>query len=268
MRKKLIFMSSLPRSGSTLLGRILSQNSRIYSSPTSGLLEVLLNTRNNWTTFLEHRAVPHNGLERVMRSIVNAYYEDINKPVILDKSRLHNAYIDLWEHILGEKPKIIVTIRDLPDIIASMEKLHRKTSLVRQPPFEKEYYWQMQNMEGRAAVWTMPEQIIGVAYNRIVDAIVRHPECLHFVHYDKLTKYPEDVMRGIYRFLEEEQFEHDFDNVPTENVENDEINGYVDLHETRAKVEWRPSDARKIIGDALTEKYSHFNLNLLFPQIC
>lgn len=265
--QKLIFMSSLPRSGSTLLSRILSQNPKIHASPTSGLIEVLLNTRNHWTTFLEHRAAPNDALHRVLTAITDAYYADVKKPIVLDKSRLHNAYLGLWHHILGYKPKVIVTYRNLPDIIASMEKLHQKTSLKRQPPFEKEFYWQMQHLEGRVGVWTMPEQIIGVAYNRVVDAIQRHSDCLHFVNYEKLTKFPKETLDGIYKFLGEESFEHDFDNVPTINLENDDVNGFEGLHTTRSKVEWTASNAVNVIGPTLTEKWNQWNLDILFPHI-
>src|SRR5690348_5081879 len=101
----------------------------------------------------------------------------------------------------------------------------------------------------------MPEQIIGLAYNRTVDAIQRHSEVLHVVHYDKLAKYPEETLKIIYKFLEEKLFEHDFDNVPITNIEDDDVNGYIGLHETRAKLQCQPSDARSILGNAIVEKY-------------
>ena len=40
------FISGLPRSGSTLLQNILSQNPRFYCSPTSGLFDLLYNARD------------------------------------------------------------------------------------------------------------------------------------------------------------------------------------------------------------------------------
>lgn len=267
MKKKIILLSGLPRSGSTLLGRIFSQNPKFYASPSSPLIDILINTRNNWETPLEHKATPNKNLKPVLKAIVDAYYENTQQPIVIDKSRTHNAYIDLWEHILEEKPKVLITIRDIADIICSLEKLHRKTTLVRQPPFEREFYWQMQHLEGRAAVWTSPEQIIGLAYSRITDAIARHPECLHFINFDNLTKNPEETMKKAYKFLGEEYYEHDFNNVPTYNPENDAINGYVDLHETRAKVLPVISDARKILGDGLVHKYNQFNLHVLYPFI-
>lgn len=273
MNKKFIMNNSMPRSGSTLLQRILSQNPKIYASPTSSLIDILLNVRNNWYT-LEHRAITHTGipqkiLPKVLKSIVEAYYSDLPTEIICDKSRANVTNLDIWESILGYKPKILICFRNLADILASMEKLHRKTSLIKQPSFEKEYYWQFQTVEQRCAIWTAPEQIIGIAYNRITDAIQRHPEVLHFIHYDKLTKFPEETMKGVYQFLGEKYFPHDFDNVPTENLEADlDVHGYENLHETRAKVQWIPSDAKKILGAMLTEKYNQFNLDILYPDIC
>ncbi len=262
--EKLIFMSSMPRSGSTLLTRILSQNPNIYSSPTSALLDIILTLRNTWNQFVDHKATPPDSsiLPRILRSIPYTYYDHIKNPIVLDKSRGHNGCLDLWEYILQEKPKVIVTYRDIPDIIVSMEKLHKKTALVRQPPYEREFPTQMGTLSGRAAIWTMQEHLIGAAYTRITEAIRTSPECLHFVHFDQLTRYPELTLKRIYKFIDEKEFPHDFNNVPTTNVENDDVHGYVDLHETRAKVEWIPSRAKEILGEELFGQYTQYNLKI------
>jgi len=40
--EKLFFQSSLPRSGSTMIQNLLSQNPDIYATPTSGCLELFV----------------------------------------------------------------------------------------------------------------------------------------------------------------------------------------------------------------------------------
>src|SRR4029434_9657754 len=54
--QRIIFNSSMPRSGSTLLQNILAQNPRFYCSPTSPLLELLVNARSHLTTLAEFMA--------------------------------------------------------------------------------------------------------------------------------------------------------------------------------------------------------------------
>jgi len=45
MVKKIFYNASMPRAGSTLIQNILMQNPDIYSTPTSGVIEFLLNAR-------------------------------------------------------------------------------------------------------------------------------------------------------------------------------------------------------------------------------
>ena len=50
MNKKIFYNASLPRAGSTLLQNVMMQNPEIYSTPTSGIIECLLNARTIYTT--------------------------------------------------------------------------------------------------------------------------------------------------------------------------------------------------------------------------
>ena len=57
--EKLFYQSSLPRSGSTLLQNILAQNPDIYATPTSGVLELIVGARGNYTNTEEFKAQDH-----------------------------------------------------------------------------------------------------------------------------------------------------------------------------------------------------------------
>ena len=50
MIKNIFFNASLPRAGSTLLQNIMMQNPEIYSTPTSGVVEFLLQARTIYST--------------------------------------------------------------------------------------------------------------------------------------------------------------------------------------------------------------------------
>jgi sulfotransferase len=56
MVQKIFYNSSMPRSGSTLLQNILGQNSDFYTTPTSGLFEMLSASRTIFTDGLEFKA--------------------------------------------------------------------------------------------------------------------------------------------------------------------------------------------------------------------
>ena len=56
MKQKLFFQSSLPRAGSTLLQNIVAHNPDFYSSPTSGLVDLMLGTRIGYNENPESKA--------------------------------------------------------------------------------------------------------------------------------------------------------------------------------------------------------------------
>ncbi len=257
------FASSLPRSGSTLLCNILAQNPRFHCSHTSGCLDVLFGVRNSWDALVEHKAHPLPVAKaNVLKGILNSYYEDIDKPVVLDKSRGWVAYIEMLENILGEKAKIVVCVRQVADILSSIEKLHRATSKIKQPPGEAQNYFQFQSQEGRCEYWLRPDALVGLTLTRINDAINRgFGDRLHFVPYEKLTADPGITLDGIYKFLGEEPFKHDFDHVDQVTHEDDAIHGYINLHTIQNKVQFRPSDAAKVLGARLAFKYSSIDIN-------
>ena len=50
MVKKIFFNASMPRAGSTLLQNVMMQNPDIYSTPTSGVIEFLLQARTIYSS--------------------------------------------------------------------------------------------------------------------------------------------------------------------------------------------------------------------------
>jgi len=258
MDKTIHFVSGLPRSGSTLLCNILLQNPKFHATQTSGCLDVLFATRNVWDNIIEHRAAPcPDKLQNVLKGILSAYYEEIDKPVIFDKSRGWIAYIELVEHIIGKKMKILVPVRQTPEILASFETLYRETAKVKKPPGEAQNFFQFQTMAGRCAYWTRPDQPVGLATNRLDDVIRRGlKDRLHFVHFNKLTSNPTQTMKEIYDFIGEEYFKHNFNHVEQVTKEDDDIYGFVNLHKIRNKVEPVKSKAKEILGEELVKQYS------------
>ena len=246
------FISGLPRSGSTLLANILAQNPRFHSTHTSGILDIILMVRNNWNKLTEFRAHPdEEGKRRVMKGILESYYSNVERPVIFDKSRAWVAFLEVAEEVIGGKPKVLVPVRDVRDVLASFEKLWRKNSGTWQIPQERNFYFDFQSVEGRLAAWMHPTQVAGIAYNRVKDAVVRgYRDSLHFVEFEKLTTDPEGTMRSIYEFLGEEWFPHNFDHVEQVTWEDDLVHEIPGLHTIKSKVEPAPPQWPEVLGNA------------------
>ncbi len=261
--KTVHFISGMPRSGSTLLSNILAQNPRFHCTHTSGCMDVLFGVRNSWDKLIEHRAHPQpRAKSRGLKAILEAYHEAADQPVVFDKCRGWVAYIEMAEELLGRKAKILVPIRPLPDILASMERLHRETAKTTQPPGEADNYFSFQTQEGRCEYWCQGSNVVGLAYNRIKDAVQRgFRDRLHFVRFDELTRDPAAALRGIYDFLGEALFEHDFKHVEQVTYEDDSLHGYVGLHTIKPAVTFTPSRAVEIIGKELVKKYQAHSLD-------
>lgn len=257
------FISGMPRAGSQLLVNLLHQNSRFYASGTSGILDIIFSIRNTWDELIEFKANPNEeGKKRVLRGILDNYYADVEKPVIIDKSRGWLAYLEMAEMILARPAKVIVPVRDIRDILASFEKLWRKGAATRQIAQERENYFQWQTVEGRCEVWASKDQPVGLAYNRIRDALARgFQDRMHFVRYEELTRYPARTMMLLYNFIEEDYYEHDFNNVKQVIFEQDEVYGLgSDLHTIRSKVEPQLPQWMEILGEQVSAKYQGANL--------
>ena len=253
--KQIYFIAGLPRSGSTLLANLLAQNPRFHATGTSGVLDLLFNVRNSWESLAEFQAMPEEASQaaklRVFRAILQAFHADTHRPVVFDKSRSWLAYLEMAELILGRKARVLVPVRDLREVLASFEKLWRQTAAVAQIAQEAKHYLEFQTVEGRCSVWARGDQPVGLAYNRIKDALQRgFRDQLHFVPFEELTTAPGRTMQRIYEFLNEEPFAHDFERIEQVTHENDRIHGFKDLHTIRPRVEAVQPQWPGILGDA------------------
>lgn len=248
-----------------MLCNILAQNPRFHTTATSGIMDIMFGVRNNWNQLVEFNAHPDDeAKERVIRGILENYYANVDRPVVFDKSRGWVSLLDMAEMALGRKAKVLVPVRDIRDVLASLEKLWRKESATHQSPLERENYFQFQTAEGRCNVWMSPNQVVGLAYGRVKDALRRgFGDRMYFVEFEKLTGEPEKELKRIYKFLDEEEFKHDFENVKQVTWEDDSVHGIKGLHDIRQKV--RPVEPQwgDVFGD-FAEQYG--KLNFWWPE--
>ena len=263
--KQFFFISGLPRAGSTLLANILCQNPDIYASATSGLVDMMVGARNRWDKLPEHKAMDtvESMVKKInmLRFMMNGYYQERPEPIIIDKSRGWLAYIEMLAAI-GIEVKALAMVRPLPEILASIEMLWRNTSQLRQMSEEQENYLLMQTIAGRCEVWVRGSEFLGLAANRLKDALQRgHGDKVKLIDYDLLTRNPVGTLKGIYEFLGLEPFAHDFDNVRQVTRENDELGyGIPNLHNIRPQVLSQPHKAAAILGPDVAIKYSNLML--------
>ena len=154
---------------------------------------------------------------------------------------------------MDRKVKVVVPVRGIPQILSSFEKLHRKAAATGAQQGE---YFQAQTVEGRARRLLAGEQVLGLAYNRLKDAFQRgFGDRIHLVEFDDLTHNPKETLEDIYKFLELQNFEHDFTSVEQYTHEDDSVHG-MDLHTIRKDVKPIEDDSASVLGVDLCKQYN------------
>lgn len=258
MDKRIYFISGLPRSGSTLLANILAQNPQVYVTPTSGIVDMLVQVRNSWDRNDAFQAADRKQSEatkeRVLRAMLQAYFSHAPQPICIDKNRYWAEFLEMAEVLLGgrEKLKVILTVRDLRDVLASFERVYRRTSALGQIHQEANLALKFKTALGRVETFIDDAQPVGRAYNAIRDAVTRGwKDRMHFVDYEDLTRRPKETLAGIYDFLGEEPGKHDFDHVEQVIFEDDFVYGFKDLHQIRTQVAPQEPQWPRIFDDAV-----------------
>lgn len=259
MKKTIYFVAGMPRSGSTLFMNLLNQNPRFYGTASSGLIEMVKAVRDAWDKNHFCRAMPEP--ERTDRKIhtlqglMDGYFSSVSAPVCFDKNRGWPSVFELLSRILGGRNKIkaILCVRDVRDVLASFEKLYRRTSEVSSIHQERAHPTAFRSALGRAQVMAGPKEAVGASRAVIIDAIARGWRSnLFFLDYHLLTHQPDHTMTQVYEFLGEAPFNHDFNNVKEVTREDDSIHGFVGLHKIRSKIEPQGSQWDKIFGPYVT----------------
>jgi len=252
MPPRIFYQSSMPRAGSTLLQNIMAQNPDFYVTPTSGVLELIFGARYNYTNNPEFKAqdgdLMRKGFLAFAKAGMSAYFAAItDKPCVIDKSRGWGVHFDLLTMINGEEPKIICMVRDLRQILASMEKKFREAP-DKQRPIEN--HAQLLGTTTFKRTMAMLGSVpVGLALDRLAEIHQRGwNKRMLFLRYEDLTVNPRQALKAVYDYLGLPEFAHDFDHVPQVTQEDDRVYGAAGLHNIRAKVEPSTKDYLSVLG--------------------
>lgn len=253
MVKKIFYNASFPRSGSTILQNVMMQNPEIYSTPTSGVIELLTTARTIYTTGDAFKAqdqeTMRKGFKSFCKSGLYGFFNGItDRPYVIDKSR---AWTGNWRFLdfIEEDPKIIVMVRDLRAVFASMEKNFRKnpdkdplivngSELTNMTPENRLIHFSNKPPVGPSIEWLKDIIQQGLA------------EKIHFIRFEDLCLNPEVEMIRLYKYLDIPYFKHDFDNIEQLTWENDVIHGMFGDHQIKTgKLELPKEDWLEILGE-------------------
>lgn len=231
--KKFIGLSGLPRSGSTLLSSILSQNSDIHAEGNSAVCQMMWDLDQscsyNCKEQLEANHRQQTQLD-VISAIPHIYYKDVIKPIIIDKCRSWTlpANLFLIQKYITDNLKIIVLERPIIDIVKSFVSLR------------KENNWEGDLEKGLLDEGSEPivRSLNGVKWAKENN----HNNTFLFIQYDDLINNTKETINQIYKFIDEPIFEHDLNNIINKHSENDEIYNMIGQHDIRPTINKRKID--------------------------
>jgi sulfotransferase len=249
--KKLFFQSSLPRAGSTLLQNIIGQNPDFYVTPTSGVLELVYASRNNYSNSAEFKAQDSDLMREGFRNFcyqgVMGFFDGItDKPYVMDKSRGWGYHRDFL-NFFYPNPKIVCMVRDPRAIFSSMEKNFR-----RNPEKDKGIVNHAElngvTTEQRIDIWAAGVPV-GMAFQRLYQIIKEgNDRHIHFIKYENLVSDPNKEIKKLYEYLGIDNFNHDFNNIEQITKEDDSVYGVYGDHVIKPKLSPVKPDWNEVLG--------------------
>lgn len=253
--RKIIYLTGLPRSMTTLMANVLANNPNITGGETSPLLEYIYAARANYTNTPEVKSAlsqdkMYSSFIAFCKYGMQGYAEEMcgMRPILLDKSRgwVHYAPF-LWE--IQPDAKIILMVRDIRSVLSSLEKKWRQNPSIldsRDNPGQQKFI----TIEQRVAAW-LNDPPLGIALKRIYNAIQTATiKNMLVVKAENFCNRPGDVMKEVYSFIEEPYCEVDYSNVEQKTIENDRISdfGIYGDHTIRNNIKPLDRDYNEILG--------------------
>jgi len=247
-------IAGMPRSGSTLLCNILNQNPRFHASSTSCMAQTVRAISTLWSSSLEIKSeliVAKEATEarmiRAARALVVAWYEEAGE-VVFDKGRFWNHNLPVL-HQLFPDAQVLVCVRDLRAVLASVEKQHEKNPLMDDAgdPTQLTKY-------SRADRLFSPNGLIGQQVIGVEDLLRRNlrnadgTAFAHTIQFETFVQSPQLIMDRIYAALGEEHFEHDFEHVVNTATDVDGLYSYKFPHVGEGKVTPPPEDWKEFVS--------------------
>lgn len=181
-------------------------------------------------------------LHRLLRGMIHSKYSDVNSKIIMDKNRIWPSpnIIKTMTNVLGEKPKIVATVRDVKDCAASFVRIVKPT-----------------NVDN----FLVDDSVIHHlrdSYVSLYNGYNFDPECFCFVDYDHLLNDPQQQLDKIHQFLGIDSFSYNFNNIEGSSVaeKDEEIWNIPGLHDIKPVLKRQHNESSQ---DVLGWRHYTFN---------
>jgi len=271
LEKRIIYITGLPRSGSTLLCQLLGMHSDIYSiGHSSPLCQTLGQLRHNLSdnNFLLSQLdvdfdLAYQRLINAFHGFINGWFAETDKNWVVDKNR---GWLIQLESVLSLDPsaKFLVCIRELGQIYGSIEAQHQKTLLLDFPDHLANL-----SRHARADKLFANEGVIGSPL-RAIESMQDISEMLQkrsfYVIFEHLMQNPIEVMKEIYHWLGLSPAPFDPNKLAVKTHESDSYYRFKYPHKTYTKI--TPPNRHIIPPRIQNDIYKNFTwfYNIFYPH--
>ncbi len=260
--KSYYFLAGLPRTGNTVLSSILNQNPIIHSSPLSPINQIMLDYEQAFNNEHVKRLNDKTGFNNIINKLLDNYYEDIKKPVIIDRQKSWGILpnFNMIKNYVTPNPKIIFTTRPIIEILTSfINIMPKENSSIDLEMIQIEWtYKNYLSLNDNRCDYLMRA---GGQIDRLlttINTIQQNEENFCLIKYDDIVNTPQEVMDKIYKFLELPNYKHNFNNIEKVEVDNDVMAGLPpNMHEIRPQLKKISQDPKEVLSEYVINKYSN-----------
>jgi sulfotransferase len=221
-----VALSGLPRTGSTLLSAILSQNPEVHAEGNSAVCQLMWDMQQSCEGGASQQLVANRRIkdqDALVGSIPAIYYRDVRSTHIVDKCRSWTLppNMAMIRRYITDDPKVIVLTRPVDEIVRSFVELRRANG------------WKGDLEAGLLDPGSEP---IMRSLNGVTLAKEANSGEFLFIEYANLISDTDEVLRSVYDFCEFEPFTHDLTNITNQHPEDDLVYGLLGQHDIRPTI--------------------------------
>lgn len=253
------YLAGLPRSGGTMLSVLLNQHPDLYVSPLSPVCDYIYNMHQQ--SFVAENAVLQEnitGTDNVLNKFLETYYSDVDSKIIIDREKAWATpgNFELIKKYITLNPKIIFTVRPIQEILISFIKVYGDGLILEMKNNGWYYKNYLSELDNKCDYLMRPfGQIdkIMLSFNEILNK--ENDGVFHLVEYNDLVNNTQEVMSGISKFLDIDDYKYDINNLKDAHKYNEFRAGLPEnMHEVRSVVKKETYDI--VLSDYVLSKYS------------
>ena len=217
---------------------MLSQNPNIHAEGNSAVCQLMWDMQQSVSNSEQIKANNKDLTNKLVKPIPQTYYGEVKKSIIVDKCRSWTLpeNMEMLHRYFDNKPKVIVLVRPLVEIVASFMALRKSNGWTN---LETDLL-----KDGSEPIMRSLAGVQWAKQNNNGEFI--------FVTYDDLVDDTESTLDRIYQHCEWEPFKHSFENIVSSAEEDDSVYGLIGQHEIRPSIGRRSLDVD--LSDELVKK--------------